>query len=405
MKLRRSLWILLPIGSILFTVIGARAQSLDQVGYFTHNGLFSVTGYDHYMLTGSGHLLDVQNPASPQLTGSVSAGLGTCVVVDDHYAYFGTGMSPSVMIVDLTVPSAPISLGSLPLAASAGVFGIAVDGDVLYAANAEQGLASIDISNPLSPALIEQLPFAGGDQARGVAVLGQFAYVADGSGLKIVDIADPSDMQVLGSLGSGYVSVAINADHTRLAVGQNAGGAIVFDLANPALPQVIYGVPGSNGPAYRVQMLDDRLYVSSEQYGVKAYAMGTGSATLLDGFSNIANGQSFSMWAQGDLVFVTGLVNGVAILQWTPVGMDEPPGNGPMGISCYPVPASTTLRWSVPNGTAWDEVRVLDLCGRIVSTDRTRNGWLDVAGIPAGHYALVLLEDGIPRSHASFVRE
>lgn len=382
----------------------ASGQILVELGYFPFNGIFSISGFDNYMLTGAGHVVDVTDPYVPQLVGSVSVGLGSSVVVDGQHAYFGTGMVASVKVVDLSVPSAPITTGTLTLPNSSGVFGLAVSGDVLYAANAQQGLASIDISDPSMPMLIQQLPLSNAQQARGVAVRGNYAYVADGSGLLTVDISDPADMQVIGGLGEGYVSVAISEDGTRLAVGQSGGGAIVLDLTDPASPQVIHGVPGSQGTAHSVQILDGNLYVSAEQFGVNIYSMGETSAALIGSFDNTVNGQTFGAYASGDLIFVAGLVNGAAVVGWGTVGIEEGP-TAVFPLTCYPVPAQETLRWSAPHRVTYTGVKVIDASGKCLLSVRTPEDRIDISSLSAGTYVLALMNEGAVMATACFLKE
>ncbi|MCB0770628.1 MAG: T9SS type A sorting domain-containing protein [Flavobacteriales bacterium] len=382
----------------------ANGQILVELGYFPFNGIFAISGFDDFMLTGAGHVVDVTDPYAPQLVGSVSVGSGSSVVVDGQYGYFGTGMVATVKVVDLSIPSAPIITGTLTLPNSSGVFGLAVSGDVLYAANAQQGLASIDISEPSMPTLIQQLPLSSAQQARGVVVHGSYAYVAEGSGLLIIDISDPADMHVIGGLGEGFVSVAISEDDTRLAAGRSGGGANVFDLADPASPQVIYDVPGSQGTAHTVQILAGNLYMSAEQFGVRVYSMGDLGATELGAFDNSPNGQTFGAYASGELIFVAGLVNGAAVVGWGTVGVNvEPSGSVP--LSCYPVPARNTLRWSGSHNVKYSGVKVIDTSGRCVLSARSVDGTIDISSLSTGPYVLAMVYGEAVMATARFLKE
>jgi len=390
--------------ALIATTTFAPAQSLLEVGYFPFNGLFACSGYEQYMITGAGHMVDITDPAMPQLGPIASIGFGTAVMVAGDRAYFGTGMQPVVKVVDLTVPSAPLTLGSVPLPASAGVFDLAIQGNVLYAANAQGGLVSIDVTDPQVPFILQAFAIPGGQQARGVAVNGNYAYVADGNGLKVVDISDPEDMQVISSTGSNFVSVSMESDGTTLAVGQNGGGALLFSLADPASPQILYGVPESDGPAYRVQLHDDRLLVTSEQFGVRIYTLGPNSAALLGSFDNSANGQTFSAFAHDDLVYVTGLVNGAAILSWGTVGIgsDLP---SPVQGRLYPVPTKDVLNWTNDFQEQSGAYTVTDVTGRTILIGRISGTFIDVSGLTPGVYRLAMVEQGKVMRSAPFLRE
>ena len=401
MDIRSSFASILSAGLLLMGS-SADGQSLLEFGYFPHNGIFAISGFDHFMLTGAGHVVDVEDPYVPQLVGSVNAGIGTAVIVNGQQAYFGTGMVSTVRIVDLSIPSAPITVGTLSLPSSSGCYGLAVDGNMLYAANAQQGLASIDISNPAAPELIQQLSL-GGQQTRGVVVLDGLAYVADGGGLKVIDISDPADMQELSSIGGDYVSVALDTAEQRVVVGRTGGGAIVFGLSDRTAPQVLYGIPGSDGTAHSVQVLYGNLYVSAEQFGVRVYSMGETSAALLGEFNNASNGQTFGAYALGELIFVGGLVNGAAVVGWGTVGVEDA-SSSLAALSCYPVPATDHLNWSAPEGLVYDAVHVTDASGSTVRMDHRARTGIDVSGLASGPYVIWLMSGRTMVARSSFLK-
>ena len=103
------------------------------------------------------------------------------------YAYLGIG--PRVVVLDVSVPAAPVLTGrSAPLPDI--VQGLAASGNTVYVADGESGLQIIDVTNPASPKWEGSLDTPG--SAQNVAVSGTTAYVADGDGgLRIVDVSNP----------------------------------------------------------------------------------------------------------------------------------------------------------------------------------------------------------------------
>ena len=75
--------------------------------------------------------------------------------------------------------------------------------------------------------------------ARAVAAQNQYAYVGTLRELAIIDLSDPSQPRLAGSLttGQGVSSVAVSGRYAYLAIGW--GGLCVVDISNPAQPAVV----------------------------------------------------------------------------------------------------------------------------------------------------------------------
>ncbi|MFB3895564.1 MAG: LVIVD repeat-containing protein [bacterium] len=148
------------------------------------------------------HILNISNPASPQLVGVLALPTeGNKVVVNGAYAYIAVGWS-GLIIADISDPANPVEVGQYTIAGWAD--DIAVSGNYVYLADLVYGLRIIDVSNPSSP---NEVKFIGtSDSAIGIAVQGQYAYLLDwGYGLRVIDIHNPVNAWQVGycALGGG----------------------------------------------------------------------------------------------------------------------------------------------------------------------------------------------------------
>jgi len=115
---------------------------------------------------------------------------GPCeaVYVQGNYAYIGQGAH--LAVVDISNPSRPISVGRILLPDIDIVWGVFVSGSLAYVADGTSGLKIVDISDPSSPQLRGSYDTPG--NALDVWISGMLACVADGySGLQLIDVTNP----------------------------------------------------------------------------------------------------------------------------------------------------------------------------------------------------------------------
>ncbi|HOX24542.1 MAG TPA: hypothetical protein PLL30_02135 [Candidatus Krumholzibacteria bacterium] len=123
------------------------------------------------------------------------------VSISGSYAYV-VDLDAGLQVIDITDPASPQLVGGV--GTSDWAYSIAVSGSHAYVAAREAGLQVIDITDPVSPQLVGGVDTP--DAAWGVAISGSHAYVADGSaGLQvaplqcnIVGVESPDLMNVSG---------------------------------------------------------------------------------------------------------------------------------------------------------------------------------------------------------------
>ena len=123
------------------------------------------------------HVVDVSDPSSPVLVGSVATiGDAHGVAVSDGYAYVADDWF-YFNVVDISAPAAPMIVRTIR--SPHRVFDVVIDEDIAYLADGLSGLQVVDISVPAQARLIgshDNLDFA-----TGVATDGEHVYLADGS--------------------------------------------------------------------------------------------------------------------------------------------------------------------------------------------------------------------------------
>lgn len=280
------------VGGRAFTG-GARAVA------FSANVAFVVWG-DPGTVGSALSSIDLSTPAQPRVLHSLSstATLITVAVAGER-AYVGGGfryrdLDGFVDVIDVSDPARPVLAASLN-DLKRPVNGIAVAGEALFATAADPwfGWASlyvVDTSDARAPLLVraEDLEFpalspsvASGvvyfceDRSRGglrfarapanvrakalaslpwsidiqaAALQADRAYLVDGSpALAVMDLSDPGDPRLLGSMSTPRRGEAVAVQGTYAYVGYATRPLDVVDVANPQAPAIVASVPQASG--------------------------------------------------------------------------------------------------------------------------------------------------------------
>jgi hypothetical protein len=165
---------------------------------------------------GSGlQILNVANPSAPSYVGSyITPGVNAhAVFVKDNIAYVAVGDS-GLQIINVANPSNPSRLGIYRKIGYA--YDVFVRDSLAYVAG--DSLYILSISHPSNPRLVDAV-CSGYGAGSGICVTGNYAYVTSSAGVSLVDVSDPSNMQLLEkydtpgmaegvSVSNGYVYVA-----------------------------------------------------------------------------------------------------------------------------------------------------------------------------------------------------
>jgi hypothetical protein len=130
----------------------------------------------------------------------------------------GAGMR----VIDVSLPGSPVELGALPLRS---VYAVALTGPYAYAWCDGLGIYVIDVSSPQSPTLKGWCSLTG--TADGLAASGSYVYLAHaGYGLRIIDVSDPEAPVETGFYPSSaqtvlFPMVWVNGPYVYMAEGFN----------------------------------------------------------------------------------------------------------------------------------------------------------------------------------------
>ncbi len=368
------------------------AQTIQQIGYYSVNGVTAISSASNFMVLGTGRIVNISNPLSPVLAGSVSfLGSGTSVLTSGSYSYFGIGMSGELVVADISNPNTPIKVGSRIFSAhSGGIFGISKKNDILYLAAGVDGFFSVDISNPSNPIALDSISIPN-QQARDVVTHANFAYVAHTDGLKIIDIGNPSHLNTLSTIGSDYSSIDIDTTNNIVYLGKAAGGIDAYNIANPNLPVLAFSIPNSGSAGWDVKYKNNLVYLATDVAGLFIYKVIGNSGVQMAHFPNTSNGQTFAVALQDSLILLSGLVNGVAILKYDSLGV-------PTGIidekdfdliSVLPNPATNYVEFKCKNESV-NEIEIINSIGESVYKDHDINSKnrIDISNLPQGNYII-----------------
>ena len=194
-------------------------------------------------------VFDVSDPSAPVEASTWPLYQTSDVEMVGHHAFITYG---GLEVLDLTDPSAPVNVGSL-----SGIQGrLDAEGNFLYAAD-DDHFRVIVISDPTVPVLMGSTGLTG--TVKDVAAHGDLAFVSTAiSGLRVIDIGDPSAPLVTGtapmpagSLNESWVSVAAIADHGLVATWDHGLRVIAAaDPANPSEVSVVDSVAVGEGASY-----------------------------------------------------------------------------------------------------------------------------------------------------------
>jgi hypothetical protein len=151
----------------------------------THNTRMAVSG-DHVFLSNSNHgfsVVNVSDPADPQLVFNGDFYNGGGITVSDNYLYIST--YEGLNVFDISDPENPVQTGVCNVSCSS----IEIVGELAYAAAYDNGLRVIDVSDPTGPfeSGFSDIPGIAYD----ISVAGNYAYIAsDEAGLQIVYIGE-----------------------------------------------------------------------------------------------------------------------------------------------------------------------------------------------------------------------
>jgi len=354
--------------------------SLDQVSNVTNAGFamkLQLDGDILYVadLSGGVRMYDLGDPAAPVFLGEVAtdpncqdvaAGGGMLYAVNS--SNIGTGLT----LTDVSDPANPQPMSVFDT--TNGTMGVGVQGDICTLANGFGGLRVVDVSDPLAPALLGDLFF--GAMAFDAQPVGDVAYVASfGGGMLAIDMTNPAAMTILDQEMWGYLNnVHIAAGYAWVADGQH--GLRVVDIADPTdlVSLSTTGVGGQVRDVVRAPMGSDYVYAANDFYGLHVLDVSDPTApVLLDSYPSADRGMGVD--AAEELVVLAAGETGIYVFRNPAVVAledDEPVVDLPtpaLSLTAAPNPFNPRLAisYSLERG-GMVRLDVFDARGRLVRT-------------------------------------
>jgi hypothetical protein len=191
-------------------------------------------------------IIDVSNPAKPALRGRIDVPRPVVSDVDvaGIYAYL-TLVTGEVQVIDISNPDAPVVRTSIPVSPITrdveivGTFAY-ITVEVYTETRIDAELRIFDVSNPLAPVARGRVQVGG--EVFALRVIGTKAYIAGGArGLHIVDVADAAHPTLRGRFTtvSRVDNVVVDGQFAYVAnADASTGGLYIIDLGDPQQPRL-----------------------------------------------------------------------------------------------------------------------------------------------------------------------
>lgn len=188
------------------------------------------------------YAISVDNPERPYMTHRVDdAGAVTDLFIDGSRLY---AAAVRLRIYDLTDPRHPEELSESQVGYARGVVAA---GGIAYVAIAWDGLAVVDVTDPSDPVLLTTLPELDDQNFSDIAFHGQNLVVADADhGIRVLSLADPVAPMLIGGVEAYNLQRVRVVDGVAFTV-TLTGGLRSFDLSDPTQPVQLdqyYAPPG-----------------------------------------------------------------------------------------------------------------------------------------------------------------
>ncbi len=199
-------------------------------------------------------IFNVTNPAAPAAVSRINTNGRAAFVSYGAITIGGTptghifvsnrNPAPGISAINVSTPATPTTSAFLGALASAtgSAFSPFYLNDKVFVAYGTAGLRIIDVANPSQPTLLSTLPLGG--ESRGVVVSGNYAYVAAmDSGVHVVDATNPGSPVRLSKINTSRArGIAISGNYVYVA--SRDSGLVVLNITNPASPVWLTNVRG-----------------------------------------------------------------------------------------------------------------------------------------------------------------
>lgn len=316
MNSSRSLWsIFLALsGTVLVTLIaacgggGSGIPSIDLSGSSRYLAISGDTVYVGDPLGDNIHVVDVSNPKSPRRIASFDArspsipfaNLSGTLEASGTTLYVGN--FDIVRILDVSNPAAPIERSTFPTT------GGAVDADlkdgILYVASQGGGLRIVDVSDSTNQQLLSTIPST--SIIYKVVIQENIAYFMRDRDLVMADVSNPAQPEVLGAVTINNPGSVTDLDVAGgLAFVSAISGMQIVDVSNPADPRLRGSVPSQDQTIGVAAGRSGRVYMAELRAGMAVVDVSDPALPRVLETTAIG-GEILSLLANGDSLYAAG---------------------------------------------------------------------------------------------------
>lgn len=268
-----------PAGAPVPLPVPSGAHATPQIPPRWNGSLLAAQGSDP-AVGGCLMIWDVSTPALPVHLASVSP---DCSAIDAQGDFvYGVGMAVSLTmgrlsVWDISTPASAFEAKRLDIPISpvgevvdvACGTGLVYIGGCVYGVGGPFGLLKIvDVADPLQPSVVGSLTL-GAPACADLAVTGSLVYFAASSltagRLQVIDASNPAAPVARGSCALRFPPVALAVLGTRAYVTCGAGGLAVIDVTDPDAPYLLAEVEAPN--AADAVIANGRLYFTEDVVG------------------------------------------------------------------------------------------------------------------------------------------
>ncbi|MDP8315215.1 MAG: T9SS type A sorting domain-containing protein [Candidatus Celaenobacter antarcticus] len=233
----------------------------ESLGLMDWNNKF--VKYHTYLYLNGGKIINVSNPANPEIAGNYDppwppGNVITSVYVFDEYLYV-TNWEYGFYIMDLTNPTQPLQ--TYWYENTDFYEGIDIKDDYAYISSM-RGVTILDISLPEESDVIGSYPYI--NWSSDICTDGVLAYVACGYGLVILNVSNPANMYPVGDY-QGCLTRLAKKENLIFAVDNIWGVLGVYDVTNPNNIQYLGGYSFADNPN-ALCVKDNLLFIADANF-------------------------------------------------------------------------------------------------------------------------------------------
>ncbi len=312
---------------------------VGQLGGDDYRGVVVRGNYAYCAADQNGFIIvDISIPSAPLERGRLStAGRARAVSLSGNVAYVvcksggGSSLSVKLDVIDISSPASPSRLGSVTYPSGWGE-DIALYGQYACVAADFGGLQLYDLSDPANPAWVST--FVTKDDTEGVTVSGNYAYVPVGhDGLQIVNISNPFAPALAAQCHTGDDAEDAVVSGKYLYLADGYAGLRVMDISNPRSP-TLAGTCDTPVDALGVAVSGDYAYIADGGGGLQVIDISNPTAPVAVGSYDDEQIYVKEIAVSGGYIYLTdGAYNRLYVFSisapsQSPFGCFETPGSG-----------------------------------------------------------------------------